>query len=451
VVVTELDRAVARLLLDRGFAHPVSSAPTPGYHPAGVSVVVPAYDRVAALERCLAALLTEDVLVVDDFSHDGDEVARVATAANAGIFRQPENRGPAAARNAGLLHTTGALVAFVDSDCVVTPGWLAGLVPHFADPLVAVVAPRVVPAEGGGRLLARHEAARSALDMGRAAEQVRPGARLSFVPSAAMVVRRAALTGSGFDESLRLGEDVDLVWRLVEAGWQVRFDPSVTVRHESRTDPIEWVTRRFDYGTSAADLAKRHPGQLAPARVSAWNLAALGLFAYGRPRTALGVAATASALLARRLDVRSGDAMLAPVTVATGIVADAAAVGHALRREWWPLGVLSLAAARHSKLARAAAAAMLAPLAFEWLTHRPDVDPARYVGLRLVEDAAYGTGVIESSVQHRIAAPLLPVIRWPLVRPTRRKSGEHAPPAHRVAGSPAQDSPPSDRRARRSD
>ena len=52
--------------------------------------------------------------------------------------------------------------------------------------------------------------------------------RVAYVPTAALLVRRAAL-GDGFDESLRNGEDVDLVWRLIEAGWRVRYEPAVQV------------------------------------------------------------------------------------------------------------------------------------------------------------------------------------------------------------------------------
>ena len=58
---------------------------------------------------------------------------------------------------------------------------------------------------------------------------------------------------------------------------------------------------------------------------------------------------------------------------------------------------------------------MLAPLAWEWLRQRPDVDPLRYSALRLAEDAAYGSGVILSAVRARTAGPLRPQIRLPTV------------------------------------
>lgn len=427
-----VEGAVAALLVDRGLAHPLPRpAPVTAGSRAQVAVVVPAHDRVPLLERCLAALSRcgVPVLVVDDASRDGDAVAAAAARHGARLARQPVNRGPAAARNRGLAETSAPFVAFVDSDVEVPADWLEALLPLFEDPRVAAVGPRVSPraekdrvrpgaGDGGapGSLLARHEQARSALDMGRRRELVRPGAALGFLPSAALVVRREALGGSvegGFDEALRLGEDVDLVWRLATAGWHVRYEPSVQVRHAARTDAREWLVRRYEYGTSAADLDRRHPGLLAPARVSGWNVAATALLLARRPGAACVVAAGAAVALAHRLREVQAPPRLAAAVVGKGLLADAAAAGHALRREWWPLGWLALGSAPRSRVARAGAAAMLAPVLLEWVRQRPAVDPARYAVLRLVEDAAYGSGVLTSSLRGRRWRALRPEVRLP--------------------------------------
>jgi GT2 family glycosyltransferase len=443
-----VERAVAALLVERGLAHPLAQrAPVATGQ---VTVVVPAHDRVALLERCLAALSRcgVPVVVVDDASVDADAVAAAAARHGARVLRQRVNRGPAAARNRGLAETSTPFVAFVDSDVEVPPDWLDALLPLFEDPRVAAVAPRVRPraiensvrpraiensvrpraiensvrpravdsGDEQGSLLARHEEARSALDMGRRRELVRPGAALGFLPSAALVVRREALGApgeAGFDEALRLGEDVDLVWRLAAAGWHVRYEPSVEVRHAARTDAREWLVRRYEYGTSAADLDRRHPGLLAPARVSGWNAAATALLLARRPGAAGVVTAGAVAALAHRLREVQAPPRLAALVVGKGLLADAAAAGHALRREWWPVGWLALAAAPRSRLARAGAAAMLVPVVLEWVRQRPQVDPARYAALRLVEDAAYGSGVLRSSLRDRRWAALRPEVRLP--------------------------------------
>ena len=432
VPVTPTERAAADRLVERGLAHPMPSLGGPA--PAGtpkpsapggvggpvggrvggrtVEVVVPVYGGPDLLVTCLDALAGLPVVVVDDASPT-EAVARVARERGARVIRHPVNRGPAAGRNTGLAATTSDLVAFVDADCAPAPGWLAPLVALFDDPRVGAVAPRVVPRSSSTSLLARHERARSALDMGARRALVRPGSPLGFLPSATLIVRRTALAPGGFDEDLRLGEDVDLVWRLADAGWHVRYEPSVTVDHEMRIQPYAWLRRRFEYGTSTAQLHRRHPGRLTPARLSGWNLAVFVAVLTRRPLVGAALAGTASSLLARKLAAGRADPVLAPVVVGMGLGADAISVGHALRREWWPLGWLALAAVGPSRPARAAAAAMLVPIAWEWLRERPDVDPVRYTALRLVEDAAYGCGVLASALRDRSPSILAPHIRVP--------------------------------------
>lgn len=418
----ETELATADLLTARGIVH---AAPRPSDARGRVTVVIPAHDRPALLARCLAGLTDVDVVVVDDASSDAASIRAVAERyANVRLLRHRTNQGPGAARNTGLTAVDTDLVAFLDSDCTVHPGWLDGLVGHFDDPRVGLVAPRVRPRPvSHAPLLARHEDARSALDMGGKRELVRHGAPLGFLPSAALVVRRAALGGAGFAPQMRVGEDVDLVWRLIDAGWQARYDPAVVVHHEMRLHPLEWARRRYDYGTSAAALDVRHPGRLAPARVSGWNAAVLALALLRRPRAAAVVAGASAVMLGRHLRTVDPPPSLAASVVAKGLVADAVALGHALRREWWPLGWAALFAARRSRVAAAGALAMLAPLALEHARQRPDVDPLRYGALRLVEDAAYGSGVLASATRHWRPRALLPEVRWPRGRGSRTDRG----------------------------
>ena len=209
-------RALARRLLDTGIAHPALDGTGAGEHgpaaqpgPDEVTVVIPVRDRAAALARCLAGLAeARRVIVVDDGSRDPAAIA--SAAAGARVLRRPVNGGPAAARNTGLAAAETPLVAFLDSDCVPGPGWLDALLPHFADPAVGAVAPRIVPHEAGRTWLARYEGASSSLDMGQRPSIVRPGSRVPYVPGAALVVRKEA-AGAGFAEDMHVGEDVDFV------------------------------------------------------------------------------------------------------------------------------------------------------------------------------------------------------------------------------------------------
>ncbi|HEY6886697.1 MAG TPA: glycosyltransferase, partial [Solirubrobacter sp.] len=147
-------RALAARLIDAGLAHPRPALDVAALR--DVAVVIPAHDRVDALAACLARVgACGELVVVDDGSRDPASVAAVvtercqATSSDHAprIVRRERGGGPAAARNAGVAATTAPLVAFLDSDTLPTPGWLAPLVAHFADPRVGAVAARVrVPA-----------------------------------------------------------------------------------------------------------------------------------------------------------------------------------------------------------------------------------------------------------------------------------------------------------------
>ena len=411
-----VEQSVADILLSRGIVHPLPEHDRDTGSEPTVEVVVPAYERPESLDACLTALTASAplvrVIVVDDGSTT-PAVVEVARAHGATLIRHPSNRGPAAARNTGLAMTSAPIVAFVDADCAVTPGWLGPLVAHFDDPRVAAVAPRIRPRTNSAALLPRYERCRSALDMGPRPELVAPGSVLGYLPSATLMVRRNALQYLMFDEEMRVGEDVDLIWRLLEDGGMVRYEPASTVTHELRPRWIDWAGRHFAYGTSAAVLDSRHPRRLAPARLSALNLAISLLVLARRPYAAIGAAGVSIALLTRRLRDTAVDPGVAPIVVGKGVLAEALAVGHLLRREWWPLGWLALAMTPRSRIARFAAASMVVPLAQEWLTRRPEIDPVRYAALHLIEDAAYGSGVITGAIRRRRPGVLLPQIRAP--------------------------------------
>jgi hypothetical protein len=111
-----------------------------------------------------------------------------------------------------------------------------------------------------------------ALDLGGTPTDVGVGKTVSYVPSAALLVDAAAFRRIGeFNESMTVSEDVDLVWRLAQVG-RIRYLPDVRVGHRPRGNLLTALDRRRVYGTSAADLGRRHPGALRHVDVAAWSL-----------------------------------------------------------------------------------------------------------------------------------------------------------------------------------
>jgi len=404
---------LVRRLLDAGMAHP-----RPGRSPfarTDVTVVIPVRDRSDDLAATLAAIGdVAAVVVVDDGSEDS-AVEGVARGHRATYLRHAHTRGPAAARNTGWREASTTLVAFVDADCEPQPGWLERLLPHFGDPCVAAVAPRItsrIPSTLPDAL-ARYETAVPTLDRGPDEALVRPRSRVPFVPTAALVVRYEALAAlGGFDETMRVGEDVDFVWRLHEAGRSVRYDPSVQVSHPARATAAAWLHQRFEYGTSAAALAQRHGSAVAPLAVSPWSALAWALAGLGAPLTGSAVAAASTALLAPRLDGLEHPWKEAARLAGKGNLYAGLAVASAVRRPWWPITATAALASRRA--CAGVLAAVTIPAWLDWRRLRPALDPVRWTAIRLVDDIAYGAGVWRGCIQHRSLAALEPdLTSWP--------------------------------------
>ncbi|MCW2550079.1 MAG: mycofactocin system glycosyltransferase [Mycobacterium sp.] len=403
-------RSLASRLITAGFAHP---HPTGGPTVAEVSVVIPVRDRPEAVRHLIAGLDPAlEVIVVDDGSEPPLPGATV---------RHPSPLGPSAARNAGIGLATRPFVALIDSDAVPPNGWLDPLLPHFSDPQLAAVAPRIVTTRGGTtswreRTLAGYDAARSPLDLGSRPARVSAGSRVSYVPAAALVLRRSALgdpdspsSAQAFDESLRYGEDVDLIWRLISAGWTVRYEPAAAVGHAHRPTLRAAVAQRFGYGLSAAPLARRHPGSLAPFVGSRWTLAAWALLASGHPRSAVVTLAAAATRLSRTLPVER-PIPLATRLVGTGSLAAGRSLGEALTRPYAPIALPLLLSPGPFRKARrrVALAALVVPSALEYRRRKPEVGPLRWLALRAVDDLAYGAGVCVGCLRERSTAALRP-------------------------------------------
>jgi mycofactocin glycosyltransferase len=413
---------LARRLTDTGLAHPrPPAAPVPGADQ--VTVVIPVRDRHAELDRCLSALGdTYPVIVADDGSRDPALIAALCRRHRARVLRRGTSGGPGPARNDGLALVTTPLVAFLDSDCVTGPDWISGLAGHFADPMVGAVAPRVRPQTGPGTA-GRYLDARAPVDLGPREARVAPLTRLAYVPTAALLARRDAVA-VGFDPGLRYGEDVDLIWRMIDAGWRVRYDPGAQVRH---AEPGSWapvLARRFRYGSSAAPLARRHPGQVPPLVLQAWPAAAAVALLARRPLAALAAYGAGTAQLVGLLQewgvpVRDVLRPMARSVHQTWLGGGRWSIQYAL-----PAVAAGLArpggGSRRARACRriALASLVLGPPAAEWLRSRPRLDPLRFTLGYLADEAAYGIGVCRGALAERLAEPLLPRIAWrPLPRP----------------------------------
>ena len=225
-----------------------------------VSVIVASYNSAPTLKAGLDSLARlnypdYEVILVDDGSADATpQIARAYP--NIRYFRHEQNLGLSVARNTGIAAATGEIVAFTDADCRADEDWLRYLTddllrsdfagmggPNLLPPEDPPVAAAVMAAPGGPAHVMLTD---------RQAEHI-PGCNMAFYKSALEQV-------GGFDPLFQTaGDDVDLCWRLQQAGLKIGFSPGAFVWHHRRPSVGAYLKQQRGYGEAEALLVRKHP------------------------------------------------------------------------------------------------------------------------------------------------------------------------------------------------
>lgn len=248
-----------------------------------VSVVVCSYNGGGTLAECLRSLMELDyphyeVILVDDGSTDG--TAEIAAQFLQVIYHHQENRGLSVARNVGAELATGEIVAYTDDDCVPDVFWLRYLVQAMQDQQVeAIGGPNITPDSDGW--IAKCIGA----SPGNPSHVMLDDRHAEHVPGCNMAFRRETLLGlGGFDGQFRqAGDDVDICWRLLDAGLSIGYAPGAMVWHHRRETVSAYIRQQKGYGRSEAMVHFKHPQRCGTFGRSNWKGIIYGDGAVGLP------------------------------------------------------------------------------------------------------------------------------------------------------------------------
>lgn len=208
-----------------------------------VSVVIPTHRRPEALARCLRSLIAQDyppdrldIHVVHNRTEDDTEAVVRRLAAESPVplrYTARNGRGPAPSRHFGGMEAKGEIIAFVDDDCEVSPGWISAAAAAFAGaPEVGLVQGATLPNPAHRRRLLE--------------KTVNVPGPSPFFETCNIFYRVAAFRAvDGFTGPFAdrfYGEDTDLGRRVLAAGWQYRFSHEAVVYHEVTAQPLgKWL------------------------------------------------------------------------------------------------------------------------------------------------------------------------------------------------------------------
>ncbi len=237
---------------------------------ASVSVIICTRNRPEALQKCLQSLRNlspqpGEIIVVDNDPSSNLTPPVVAKFSEVRYVSEPRS-GLSAARNTGVRHAAGDIIAFTDDDVSVHSAWIGATLRAFEDPGIMALTGPVLPAElatapqfafqsealGGELGFEGYEALdfdskffRDTMHLGVPVWRMGAGANMAF--------RRVAFDRVGlFDERLGAGtsgcsEDSELWYRLLAEGYRCRYDPSVVVSHFHRSDWPDLAHQAYSY------------------------------------------------------------------------------------------------------------------------------------------------------------------------------------------------------------
>ncbi|MFZ6645817.1 glycosyltransferase family 2 protein [Undibacterium sp. TJN25] len=209
-----------------------------------ISVIIPAFNAAKTISRAIESVRIQameslEILVIDDGSVD-DTYAVVSSLVmpneNFRVLKMPKNSGVSAARNMGIRHAEGKFLAFLDADDI----WLSGKLKQQIDaikldPQITLVSCNSILISESGEHLKEGHVNRQPVEGSEAWKTL---LIYNFLPTPTVLTYRHLVTSlGGFDETLAVGEDLDLWIRLAFLG-KVRVLKEILINYYDSTDSL---------------------------------------------------------------------------------------------------------------------------------------------------------------------------------------------------------------------
>ena len=223
-----------------------------------ISVVVCTYNGALTIKKCLEGILDLDypdfeVIVVNDGSKDS---TKLIVSAYPVKLISTSNKGLGQARNTGMHAANGEIIAYIDDDAYPDPQWLKYIAQAYESTGHSCIGgPNIAPLDSEFISTCVANAPGGPIHVmltDEIAEHV-PGCNMTFLATALKKI-------NGFDPIFRnAGDDVDVCWRIQNAGGTIGFHPSAVVWHHRRNSLKAYWKQQMGYGKAEALLESKWP------------------------------------------------------------------------------------------------------------------------------------------------------------------------------------------------
>ena len=220
-----------------------------------VSVIIPAFNAEKTVESCIRSLLNQqypksryEIIVIDNGSTDNtlkilQKFRRTIRILNEG------KRGSYAARNKGIKHVKGDIIAFTDSDCIADKNWLQSITNAFQNKLINLVGGNIKSFRNSSHLL-RY------CNKFCHSQKYNINSTVPFFTTANMAVKKEVFNMQIFNDALHSGGDVEFCSGLIKNKDEVFYEPSAVVWHRYDDSIIRFIKKHYYYGKGQRLLRK---------------------------------------------------------------------------------------------------------------------------------------------------------------------------------------------------
>lgn len=220
-----------------------------------ISFIIIAYNEEKTINNCINGIISLENIEKDEIEivivNDGstDKTREVVEKLQKDlpqikIINLDKNSGRGNARLIGLQKSVGDLIAFVDADIILPRKWLTKLIPHLSEN------------DAVGGIALPDSDIEYAFYKAKLPAKATP-ATVGITGNNSLY-KRDVFVKLTFNNKLQQGEDVDLFWKMLDAGKKIKLDTDVIVEHRSNKNYAHSMKRMFEHGDGATHLLLKY-------------------------------------------------------------------------------------------------------------------------------------------------------------------------------------------------
>jgi len=244
-----------------------------------VSIIVPCYNAEKYISECIESLLSLDypenkleIIIVDNNSQDNTQ--EIIKKYPVVCLCEDKIQSSYAARNRGIKYAKGDILAFTDSDCIVTKRWLLKAIPGFADKKIGCIAGEIEGYEPE-TIVEEYLTDRGCLSQ----ETTLRGQFLPYPQTANAIYRREVFEKIRlFEEHWISSGDADIAWRMqLETDYKIKYCPEALVFHRHRSNVKSLFKQRVKWGYGKVILCNKYSDRMDMEMLRKYNCSCLSI------------------------------------------------------------------------------------------------------------------------------------------------------------------------------